>query len=227
MKLPFATALLSLFLLLFTPALFAQEEEFGDGSADWPALSPIDEGGLAVYSQESFLVALGAAVVSYGLAEFLFKDENLHYYHVHAGVYGAENGMRVFMENVGIEKRLAPWFGMSAEIINQQWTDGNYKGMGMGITGYWRWYLLGNKRFSPFIETGTGGFMGFRKFPEGGTNFTFHLSTALGLEYTRPSGDKFRGTYGHIHQSNNDLFGPNPGMQGNGFTFSYLWVWGK
>jgi len=45
------------------------------------------------------------------------------------------------------------------------------------------------------------------------------------VEYTTERKNKLRLSYGHIHQSNNDLLDPNPGEDGNGFNFTYLWFW--
>ena len=74
---------------------------------------------------------------------------------------------------------------------------------------------------------GVGVFQGFSPFPVDASNFTFHLTGNLGLEYTQTNQIKIRFTYGHLHQSNNDLFEVNPGIIGNGFTISYAWFWAK
>ena len=190
----------------------------------WPGIPGLDENSFAVYSQETFLGVFGAAVLSYGLAELVFKDENLHYYQFHTGMFGTEEGT-IIMENFGVEKRVAPWFGLSAEANVQQYIKSDYAGAGMGFMGYYRWYLFGKKRFSPYLEHGTGCFWGFNKFPQGGSNFTFNLTSQLGLEVTRKNLDKMRFSYGHIHHSNNGLRPENPGLDGNGFNFAYLWFW--
>jgi hypothetical protein len=207
--------LIILLLASFNSTTQAQEEGL-------PPLPGIDEEQFAVYSMESFLVLMGAAVVSFGLAELVFDDENLNFYQVHMGYMRGEN-MSVFMQNVGLEKRLAPWYAIAVELNMQQWTDGNYKGMGMGLNTYYRWYLMGKKKFSPFIEAGAGAFQGFKKFPEDGSNFTFNLTTKAGFEYTFDNSNRFRVNYGHIHHSNNGLFESNPGFVGNGFTLAYSW----
>jgi hypothetical protein len=140
---------------------------------------------------------------------------------------GMEGGYTVFMETFGIEKRVAPWFAFALEFNSQQWTSSESNGAGIGINTHYRWYAFGKKRVSPFIEMGAGAFQAFSPFPADGTNFTFHLTGNLGVEYTRSNLDKVRFTYGHLHQSNNDLFDSNPGIIGNGFTISYSWFWKK
>jgi hypothetical protein len=97
----------------------------------------------------------------------------------------------------------------------------------MGINTYYRWYLFGKKKISPYIEYGAGLFYGFKKFPQNGSNFTFNLTNALGIEYTIKNQNKIRLSYGHIHQSNNNLFNENPGIDGNGLNFTYLWFFKK
>lgn len=171
---------------------------------------------------------MGAATISYGLAEWILKkddDENLNFYQVRTGMYGMEGGYTVYHQNFGLEKRLAPWFAIALEFNNQQWSSSESNGAGIGLNTHYRWYLFGKKRLSPFIEMGAGAFRGFSKFPSDGSNFTFHLTGNLGLEYTRKNQDRLRFTYGHLHQSNNDLLDANPGAIGNGFTISYAWFW--
>ncbi len=221
---------ITVLLILFSHhSLLAQDEEdtFEGRSDGWAPIPGIEPGGLAVVDQRSFLIAFGAAALSYGLAELVFDDPNTSFYQVHGGIMRGTGGTTVFMENFGIEKRLAPWYAMSVELNNQQWTDGTYRGAGMGIMGYYRWYAFGKRRFSPFLEVGTGLFTGFKRFPQNGTLFTFNLTTHVGLEYTRDNQDKIRFNYGQTHQSNNDLGERNPGFDANGFTVSYLWYWGK
>ena len=213
-------SIFTLFILL-TSKTFAQEN--GD---QWPAIPGMDENGFAVKSTGTFLGVFGAAVISYGLGELFGKDEKLHFYQFRAGAWGTTSGT-VLMENFGVERRVTPWFGISAEVVNQQYFSEGYGGAGMGFSGYYRWYLFGRKRLSPFMEHGTGVFWGFNKFPQDGSNFTFHLTSSLGLEYTMKNENKIRATYGHIHQSNNDLRPVNPGMDGNGFSVTYLWSWKK
>lgn len=191
----------------------------------WPGIPLFNESGLVLIDQASFIGVLSAATVSFGLAQFVFKNnEDLNFYQARIGVFGT-NGGTVIMENFGIEKRLEPWFGLGLEINNQQWRYEDRSGAGMGFNTYYRWHLFGKKKLSPFLEYGAGFFFGFSEFPPNGTKFTFNLTTQLGLEYTTENKNKLRLSYGHIHQSNNGLLDPNPGEDGNGLNFSYLWFW--
>lgn len=203
---------------------------------DWfhiPGFTP--EIPITLTNQRTFFGVMGAAALSYALAEFAFKDEeNLNFYQVRAGmndeyVWGLKS---VWHQNFGVENRVAPWFAFAAEFNFQQWNDrtpGIEKkdkfGMGAGIMTYYRWYLLGKKKISPFLEYGTGLFFGFEKFPYNGSKFTFNHSTRLGIEYTFENKNKLRVAYGQVHQSNNGLFSKNPGYDGNGFSISYSWFW--
>jgi len=175
--------------------------------------------------QNSFIGVISLAAVTYGLAKFVFNNNKaLNFYQVRAGVFGTEGGT-VVMENFGIEKRVAPWFGLGLEVNNQQWIYEEKNGAGIGFNTYYRWHLFGRKKISPYLEFGAGLFYGFSEFPPNGTNFTFNLATQLGAEYTFENNDKLRLGYGHIHQSNNELLDPNPGEDGNGLNLTYLWFW--
>lgn len=191
----------------------------------WPSIPLINDSGLVLIDQNSFIGVISAATISFGLAQFVFKDnKNLNFYQARMGGFGTTGG-KVIMENFGIEKRIAPWFGLGLEVNNQQWIYEEKNGAGMGFNLYYRWHLFGRKKLSPFLEYGTGFFFGFSEFPPNGTNFTFNLTTQIGAEYTFENKNKLRMSYGHIHQSNNELFDPNPGEDGNGFNITFLWFW--
>lgn len=224
-------------LLIFCFTLSLNNHIFSqDSGNDWfhiPGFTP--EIPITLTNQEAFYGVMGAAVLSYALAEFVFKDnETMNFYQVRAGmndeyIWGLRS---VWHQNFGVEKRVAPWFAFAAEFNMQQWSDrtpGIDKkdkfGMGVGIMSYYRWYLFGKKRVSPFLEYGTGLFQGFEKFPYNGSNFTFNHSTRLGVEYTFENNNKLRVSYGQAHQSNNGLFSTNPGYDANGFSISYSWFW--
>ena len=205
-------------------------------SNDWfhiPGFTP--ELPITLTNQKTFFGVIGTAALSYALAEFVFKgDENMNFYQVRAGmnkeyVWGLKN---VWHQNFGVENRVAPWFAFAAEFNFQQWNDrtpGIDKkdkfGMGTGIMSYFRWYLFGKKRISPFLEYGTGLFYGFEKFPYNGSNFTFNHTTHLGIEYTFNNKNKLRVSYGQAHQSNNGLFSTNPAYDASGFSINYAWFW--
>jgi len=205
-------------LFFFSTTIYSQDNQ-------WPGVPLLDESGIVLMDQTTFVGLISVAALSYGLTKFVFKEnETLNFYQVRAGVFGTEGGT-VVMENFGIEKRLAPWFGLGLEINNQQWIYEEKNGAGMGFNTYYRWHLLGKKKISPYIEYGAGFFFGFSDFPPNGTNFTFNLTTQVGAEYTFEDQNKLRLGYGHIHQSNNELLDPNPGEDGNGLNITYLWFW--
>lgn len=214
--------------LLFCTQLYSQEP------TEWPQIlgfSP--ESQLTLTDQDGFYRVMGVATFSYILSELILKNEDdLNFYQARAGVKVGQY-QTVFLENFGIEKRAASWFAFTVELNNQQWInnrpgagDREKSGAGMGITTYYKWYLFGKKKLSPFLEYGAGVFTGFKEFPANGTTFTFNLSTQLGLEYSFSNENRLRLSYGQFHQSNNDLFSVNPGHDGNGLNITYAWYWG-
>ncbi|MEO0896327.1 MAG: acyloxyacyl hydrolase [Bacteroidota bacterium] len=205
--------------LLFTGS-FAQHDGL-------PAIPYIDEGQFSVHNQTSFLLAIGAAVVSYGIAEFAQDHQNLNFLQGRLGYKSGTDGYQIFIQNFGLGKTVAPWFAIAAEANVQEWTNGNNRGIGGGIMTYYRWYAFGNKKLSPYMEHGAGLFFGATPFPANGSKFTFNLHTQLGLEYTLPKESRIRLSYGHIHQSNNGLFAANPGYAGNGLNLSYAHFLGR
>lgn len=210
--------------LLISFILFISINGKAQGS-QWPGIPLFNESGMVLMNQNTFIGVISSAAVSFGLAQFIFKDvKHLDFHQARFGVFVTLGGI-VIMENYGIEKRIAPWFGLGLEINNQQWIYEERNGAGMGFNTYYRWHLFGRKKISPFIEYGAGFFFGFSEFPPNGTNFTFNLTTQLGGEYTFENKNKLRLGYGHIHQSNNDLLNPNPGEDGNGFNVTFLWFW--
>lgn len=188
----------------------------------WPSIPFYDHIGLK--SGETFKRAIFVASASYLIAELSSKEPHKNYYQMRVAVLSSEE-YTVVSESFGIEKRVRPWFALGAEFLNQQWFHEGFGGTGVGIVGFWRWYVFGKKRISPLFEFAPGTYYAMRKFPEGGSNFTFHLNTSLGVEYTLKSNDKLRLTYTQLHQSNNDLFSENPGIDLTGFTLTYLWRW--
>lgn len=225
------------FFSILCLTLLGNQQAFSQQSGkDWfhiPGFTP--EIPITLTTQETFFGVMGAAILSYTLAEVVFKDgENMNFYQVRTGmndeyVWGLKS---VWHQNFGVENRVAPWFAFAAEFNLQEWNDRtpeidkkNKFGLGAGIMTYYRWYLLGKKRISPYIEYGTGLFLGFEKFPYNGSNFTFNHSTQLGLEYTLKNKHKIRLGYGQFHQSNNGLSSRNPGYDANGFSISYACFW--
>lgn len=200
----------------------------------WPFIPGFDPALPTTLTDKTTMASvLGLAALSYTLEEYVFKNhENVNFYSARAGMnneyaFGLRN---VWHQNLGVEHRVASWFSVSAEFNLQEWSDtspgieSNQKfGLGTGIMTYYRWYLFGKKRISPYLEYGTGIFLGFRKFPYNGTNMTFNNSTQIGLEYTLSSGSKARLSYGNFNQTNHNLLDSNPGYNGNGFSISYAW----
>ena len=190
---------------------------------------------ITLTNERTFWGVMGAATLSYALAEFVFKEnETLNFYQLRTGMANEHNwGLKnVWHQSFGLEKRVAPWFAFAAELNLQEWNDNSPElapekrfGIGVGIMTYYRWYLLGRKKVSPFLEYGTGLFQGFEKFPHNGTRFTFNHATRLGVELTFKNNDRFRLGYGQLHQSNNGLERANPGFDANGFSVSYSWFW--
>lgn len=205
--------------LMGGPSLKAQE---------WGGIPGFNvDGPFVLIDQTSFLVLMGAALSSYGIAELgTDRGTNLNYYQGRLGIYGTSAGT-IIHQNFGIEKRVAPWFGIGLELVNQQWFAEAGNGAGLGLNTYYRWYLLARKKLSPYLEYGAGIFNGFSKLPADGTRFTFHLNTQLGLEYKLNGGHLMRLSYGHLHQSNNGLLDVNPGLDGGGLNFTFLWFWGE
>ncbi|PWL32826.1 MAG: hypothetical protein DCO96_00315 [Fluviicola sp. XM-24bin1] len=194
----------------------------------WLGIPVMNADGIALMDQDGFFILMGAAGLSYLLSEFVFKDTNLNYYQTRFGTYGVSDRTTITFQTFGIEKRVSPWFGIGIEGNFQQWksrSPSNYTGAGLGINTYYRWHILGKRKFSPYLEYGAGIFHGFKPLPYNGSNFTFHLTTSIGAEYTFNNRNKLRLSYGHLHQSNNGLLEVNPGLDGAGFQVSFLWFW--
>ncbi len=218
-------------LLLFFLALTLTNLQ-GQKKNAWPHIIGFDPELHTTLTNPSTLIGvLSLAALSYGLEEHLLKNhDNINYYTARTGMnneYGF--GLRnVWHQNGGVEHRIANWFSISAEFNLQEWHDQsplidskNTFGIGTGLLAYFRWYLLGKLRVSPYIEYGTGIFLGFSKFPYNGTHFTFTNSTQLGIEYTLNNLDKIRLGYGNFNQTNYNLLASNPAYNGNGFSISY------
>jgi len=225
------TLMVLAFIFMLTATLKAQNP-----GSDWFSIPGfVSENPLVLNDEISNVVVLGAAVLSYTLAEFIFKEgENLNFYQARIGMNKEYFwGLRkLHHQNFGIENRVAPWFAFALETSFQQWNDitPNIEdefsfGLGAGLMSYYRWYLFGKKKLSPFMEYGTGFFYGAENFPFNGTNFTFNHSTQFGLEYTFKNNNKIRVTYGYFNQSNHALVQPNPGYDADGFSISYSWFW--
>jgi hypothetical protein len=221
-------------IILYTFSCNLNGQQGGKGWFRIPGFGP--ESPATLTNENTFCIVAGAALLSYTLSEFVFRDSvNINYYQTRAGMNNEYfwGHRKVFHQNFGVEKRLSSWFAAATEFNLQQWsditpdTDSKHQfGIGAGIMTYYRWYILGRKRLSPYIEYGAGLFYGFKKFPHNGTNFTFNLSTQLGIEYTLKNRSKIRLSYGQFHQSNNNLLNRNPGYDANGFSIGYSWFLG-
>ena len=221
--------LILIVIILSTTLLIAADK-------GWPELSLFEsDSDFTLNDQDTFFAVVGAAAVSYLLADVVFKnEENLQYYQGRIGMT-RENELdyrTTYRQNLGVDNRIASWFAYAIEFNIQEWyddspgmNDNDRFGIGMGVSTYYRWYVLGKLPVSPFIEYGTGLFYGLRDFPDSGTNFTFNLSSQLGLEITFNSKNKLRLSYGQFHQSNNGWLDPSPEYNGNGFNVVYSWFW--
>jgi len=223
-------------ILILLMALFlgSHSVSFSQNSnGDWfhiPGLTPEIVG-----KKEAFYGVMGMAVVSYALSEFILKDsENVNFYKVRLGASNEHfwGFRKVSYQSIGLDKSVSNWFAISGEFHLQQWLDQSPQmetkrslGMGAGLMTYYRWYLLGKLRLSPYFEYGIGSFMGFKAFPVKGSHFTFSHTSQFGLEYTFKNKDRLRLSYGLFHQSNNNLLDYNPGYDANGFNISYSWYW--
>lgn len=201
----------------------------------WPGLPGFGpESPLTLTSEPTFYGVIGAAALSYVLSEYIGKNhKNIHFYQFRLSANNEHfwGHRHVISQNIGVENRTAPWFGFTAEFNLQQWIDNTPNvsadqfGIGAGVMTYYRWYVLGQKRISPYIEYGTGLFYGFTPFPYNGSNFTFNHSTQLGIEVSLKNNDRVKIGYGHFHQSNNGFLPKNPGYDANGFSISYSRCW--
>jgi hypothetical protein len=202
-------------------------------NGDWVQIPGfIPENPAMLRSTKASLVVLGLAGLSYGISEFFgdFEDEN--YYQVRAGMNNEYFwGFRKMMhQNFGVERRVSSWFSVSLEANLQEWYDdtpniksSNKFGAGLGIMSYYRWYILGSWKLSPYIEYGLGVFCGFKEFPYNGTNLSFNYSTQLGIEYKYDNNNRFRFSYGQFHQSTDNYSLPNPGYDADGFSIGWSW----
>lgn len=224
-----------LFLILLTLCVqhtcFVQSAQ-AQSKGDWPHIPGFDPSLPTTLTDRTTLVGvIGLAALSYTLEEFILKNhENINYYSARAGMnneyaWGLKN---VWNQNLGIEHRIAPWFSVSAELTLQEWHDrtphlNTRFGVGLGLMTYYRWYIFGKKRLSPYIEYGTGVFYGLSKFPYNGTHMSFSNSSQLGLEYTIRPDFKVRMSYGNVCQTNYNLLDSNPGYDGNGLNLGVSW----
>lgn len=190
-------------------------------------LPPINGEGITLKDQNGFLVLMGAAVTSYALSEYAFRYKDKNYYHFRVGYYGSSSAKTgVLIQQLGMEKRLAPWYAIGLEINLQEWYEQEgTTGIGAGFIPYYRWYVFGTKKVRPFLEYGAGVFYGLSKFPSTGTNFSFHLTSQFGVEYALHNKNLIRISYGHLHQSNNGLLEPNPGVDLDGLNLAVLFYW--
>lgn len=185
---------------------------------------------LQLDGQRGFFIMGGLALASVLATQFnSYRTQN--YFSNQVGFYNdgfdSQGDVQILFQSVGLEKRLAPWFATSAEVQVQEMFGQNYANLGGSLMTYYRWHAFGKKKISPYFEYGAGIFTGIRQFPEDGTNFTFRLVYKLGAEWNFSKNSKVnkaRIAYGHIHQSNNDLFARNPGYDGNGITFGLSWL---
>lgn len=208
---------ISISTLLFT--LFLSSNLFGQ-------INPLgkDNSFLALDRHAGFAFMTGAGIGSILLSKFATKDTPMDFYQAHVGYFGG-NDYSVFMQNFGVERAFSSWFALRLEANVQEFSKPDYSSAGIGLKFYCRWTALGKKKLSPFFEYGAGIFNAFTAFPEGGSNFTFNLSYAIGFEYQLENQNKIRLDVDFLHHSNSGLFDTNPGFDGNGLSLSYSWFW--
>lgn len=193
----------------------------------------VEQSFLELDREKGFLFMSSVALASYLVSDFLLQDEQLSFYQVHTGYYSGISGTdggsvatnyQVYMQNVGVEREFSNWFSLRIELNLQEFSSSDYFTLGTGLKTYYKWTAYRAKKIHPFIEYGSGVFYAFDKFPQNASNFTFNLSYALGLEYILSNQHKIRMDYNYLHHSNNFLFDPNPGFDGNGVSLSYSWL---
>lgn len=229
MKAPKFKGIIILFIISFI-TIHSYSQHSNKGWFSLPGFIP--ENPITSGKPNYIIGTMGLAAFSAILSELILKKQSRLYYTSRLGMNNEYFwGLRkVYLQNLGIEKRFAPWFASSIEFNLQEWTDKtphiknkNEIGFGFGLVTYNRWYLLGKKRISPYLEYGIGVFYGIKKFPYNGSNFTFNHSAQLGIEYTFKNKNKLRIGYGQFKQSNFDYYKYNPEFEANGFSFSYLY----
>lgn len=173
-----------------------------------------------------FLVFTGLGGLSTYLAETRTpEDHKTNFYAVQAEFYHGLRNTSVLSEGFGLERRLAPWFSIGVEVTVQQMLAPSYAALGASLNPQFKWYLLGDATLTPFIAYTSGLHYASTEFPQGGTQFTFRLICAIGIEYKLTPRHRARLSVGHLHQSNNNLLPVNPGYDGDGIALSYLWAW--
>jgi hypothetical protein len=189
--------------------------------------------------QRGAIIMSSAALGSYLISKFLIKDVKIDYYQAHAGYfYGYSGGgwgpssqestktpYNIFMESFGAEREYSHWFSLRLEGTLQEMSGKDYFTVGGGIKLYTKWTILRKKKIHPYIEYGGGVFCAVDKFPEDCSNITFNLNYAVGAEYILPNNDKIMVDANFKHHSNNNLWQPNYGFDGNGVSVSYCWFW--
>lgn len=228
-------------LLLLVLAVFAVhpararsvegEPEKSSTAGAWPGLPRLSHGdALTLTNEQDFLRVAGAAAVSYVLLKFVLPPSKHTDYWQLRSSHAVGEGVSASKLHLGVERRMAAWYAVSLELSIQRWHDqragvpsGESRGFGIGLQPYFRWYFMGERRFSPYLEYGTGFFQGLKKFPYDGTRFTFTHSSHLGVEYIGKKRDRWRLSYGQFHQSNNDWWDVNPSFNGNGLNITYVW----
>ena len=95
---------LSFALLVNATDLHAQDDYYNDGY--WPGIPGMNDDGIALRNQRTFLFLLGTATASYIASEFFQDETNLNYYQARAGVYGASDSTTIALQTFGIEKRV-------------------------------------------------------------------------------------------------------------------------
>ena len=74
------------FILLISLNCYSQENQ-------WPGIPIFNESNLVLINQNTFIGVISAATLSFGLAQFVFKDtSHLNFYQARAGVFDTTRG---------------------------------------------------------------------------------------------------------------------------------------
>ncbi|MDC7125068.1 MAG: acyloxyacyl hydrolase [Spirochaetales bacterium] len=214
---------LATILIFVSGSIFAQTNPLGIGRGS------IGNGCfLQMDRARGFIISTSAAAASFLLSQLVLNDPQWTYATVHAGYFYGFQGnsektpYHIQMENIGIEREFSNWFSIILESNIQQFEGDDYFNLGIGLKVYYKWTIMRRWPVHPYIEYGAGIFYALSDaFPAGCSNLTFNLNYAIGAEYIMKNNDKLRLDVNFKHHSNNCLWEPNDGFDGNGFSFSY------
>ena len=155
MKAPKFKGIIILFIICFV-TIHSYSQHSNKGWFNIPGFIP--ENPITSGKPNYIIGTMGLAAFSAIVSKFLLKNKSQLYYTTRLGMNNEYFwGLRkVYLQNIGIEKRFASWFASTIEFNLQEWTDQtpniksqNKIGLGFGLLFYNRWYLFGKKRVVP------------------------------------------------------------------------------